>query len=106
MIGATTENPSFRLQGALLSRMRVFILKKLSVESCLQILKNARTRAVEIGLEKESQEEWSVTDEMLEWIANLADGDARQVKVLANRSPTSLESSSDPLLLSISLISS
>ncbi|KIW15708.1 hypothetical protein PV08_05758 [Exophiala spinifera] len=42
LIGATTENPSFRVQGALLSRCRVFVLKKLEQDDILEIL----TRAV------------------------------------------------------------
>jgi putative ATPase len=38
LIAATTENPSFRLQGALLSRLRVFVLVKLTVQECFQVL--------------------------------------------------------------------
>ncbi|KAL6249839.1 DNA-dependent ATPase mgs1 [Rhinocladiella similis] len=41
LIGATTENPSFRVQGALLSRCRVFVLKKLEQDDILEILKRA-----------------------------------------------------------------
>jgi len=41
LIGATTENPSFEVVGALLSRTRVFTLKQLSDDSLLTILKNA-----------------------------------------------------------------
>ena len=40
-IGATTENPSFELNNALLSRARVYTLKSLSVDSLIQIIKSA-----------------------------------------------------------------
>ena len=38
LLAATTENPSFRLQGALLSRLRVVVLSKLAEDDCLHIL--------------------------------------------------------------------
>ena len=41
LIGATTENPSFQLNNALLSRCRVIVLEKLTVDSVEQILRNA-----------------------------------------------------------------
>ena len=41
MIGATTENPSFQLNNALLSRCRVILLEKLTVDHVEQILRNA-----------------------------------------------------------------
>lgn len=41
MIGATTENPSFQLNNALLSRCRVIVLEKLTVDHVEQILRNA-----------------------------------------------------------------
>lgn len=41
LIGATTENPSFSLNSALLSRCRVIVLEKLNVEDLMNILKNA-----------------------------------------------------------------
>ena len=44
LLAATTENPSFRLQGALLSRLRVVVLSKLGVEECFQVLTNALRR--------------------------------------------------------------
>lgn len=76
LIGATTENPSFRLQGALLSRTRVFILRKLSTESCFEILRNARKKAleIEIGVGGGQVE---ISDEILKWISTMCDGDAR-----------------------------
>lgn len=44
LIGATTENPSFQLNNALLSRCRVIVLEKLSIEHVEQILKHALDR--------------------------------------------------------------
>ena len=41
LIGATTENPSFEVIGALLSRCKVVVLKKLSIDSIVKILQSA-----------------------------------------------------------------
>ncbi|VDB83432.1 unnamed protein product [Peniophora sp. CBMAI 1063] len=46
LIGATTENPSFKLTGALLSRMRVFVLKRLEEDDIIDVLKKAVARIV------------------------------------------------------------
>ena len=72
LIGATTENPSFELNNALLSRCRVFVLKPLSKESLVQIEKHALTDERGFGT-------WQVTidDSLLELIASYANGDAR-----------------------------
>ena len=43
LIGATTENPSFHLNNALLSRCRVVVLNQLTVDSILKILRNTVT---------------------------------------------------------------
>lgn len=78
LIAATTENPSFRLQGALLSRMRVFVLTKLSTDECFKVLQRARQRAQESEPETPSVPYAKlIDDEMLLWIATMADGDAR-----------------------------
>ena len=72
LIGATTENPSFELNNALLSRCRVFVLEPLSKESLVQIEKHALTDERGFGT-------WQVTidDSLLELIASYANGDAR-----------------------------
>ena len=44
LIGATTENPSFELNSALLSRARVYVLKRLTEEDLLQVLQNSLTQ--------------------------------------------------------------
>ncbi len=73
-IGATTENPSFELNNALLSRARVYILKSINEEDITQVLKRALTDS-EKGLGKRNI---SVDDETLSLLAQVADGDARR----------------------------
>ncbi len=72
LIGATTENPSFEVNAALLSRCKVFVLNALTTEELTGLLR----RAVEDerGFGRETVE---ITDEMLSMIANFANGDAR-----------------------------
>ncbi len=72
LIGATTENPSFEVNGALLSRCKVFVLRALSVEELAQLLRRALTD--ERGFGKEKIE---IDDKLLEAIAGFANGDAR-----------------------------
>lgn len=74
LIGATTENPSFEVNGALLSRARVFVLEPLSEEDLRKILDRALTDA-DRGL---AGWELEVDDEALAVIAHEADGDARR----------------------------
>jgi len=66
LIGATTENPSFEVISALLSRTRVFVLKALSDEDILALV----TRAV-------GREDFNIDKESIQAIAHLANGDAR-----------------------------
>ncbi|MCK4858161.1 MAG: replication-associated recombination protein A, partial [candidate division Zixibacteria bacterium] len=73
LIGATTENPSFEINSALLSRSRVFILKSLDVEDITKLLGRALLDQ-EKGL---GQIQIKVEDGVLEFIASIADGDAR-----------------------------
>lgn len=73
LIGATTENPSFEIIGALLSRSRVFILKKLENKDIIKLIKRALTDK-ENGLGKFKI---SISDEVIELLAGLAGGDAR-----------------------------
>jgi putative ATPase len=73
-IGATTENPSFELNNALLSRCRVYVLKPLSEEAIAAILTNALvdSRA------PLSRVDVHVEGDMLQQLAAVADGDARR----------------------------
>jgi putative ATPase len=72
LIGATTENPSFEVNNALLSRCRVFVLKELSSDDILTLLKRAIVSPKGFGEDK-----IKITDDELQIIANFANGDAR-----------------------------
>ena len=63
LIGATTENPSFEIIPALLSRLRVFVLEELSAEEMRQIIERTRV---------------DLNDEAKDWLIRMANGDARQ----------------------------
>ena len=70
LIGATTENPSFEVIGALLSRARVFVLNELSEKDMEQIIKRTKLK---------------VPKDAKEWLIQMAQGDARQaIGVLEN----------------------
>ena len=73
LIGATTENPSFEVTGALLSRCRVLVLNQLSETEIETILRNALTDE-ERGLANLKP---SISDQLVERIAHSAGGDAR-----------------------------
>jgi putative ATPase len=73
LIGATTENPSFEVNAALLSRSKVFVLKPLGEEAIVRILRRAMADGVR-GLGREAPE---ASDEALNAIARYANGDAR-----------------------------
>ncbi len=72
LIGATTENPSFEVNSALLSRCKVFVLQALTVEDLTKLLH----RALE---DERGFRGWQVeiSEDMLETVANFANGDAR-----------------------------
>ncbi len=74
LIGATTENPSFEVIGALLSRCRVYMLEPLSPDNLITILNRATTDK-ENGL---GDLELSITEDALHQIIQLSGGDARQ----------------------------
>lgn len=67
LIGATTENPSFEVISALLSRSRVFVLNELSHENMEQIIAQSK-----IKIKKDARE----------WLIEMANGDARQMLTL------------------------
>ncbi len=73
-IGATTENPSFELNNALLSRARIYVLKSLGVEELESILL-AAVNDQEHGL---GDRNMKVDPELIQLIAEAADGDARR----------------------------
>ena len=73
LIGATTENPSFEVIAPLLSRMKVYVLKALSPEQIVMLLKRVLVDSAN-GLGNEKIE---ASDEILQRIAVVANGDAR-----------------------------
>ena len=73
LIGATTENPSFEVNAALLSRARIFILQSLSEETVVDILKYA-LQDTQRGLGKKAVK---ADDDALGLIARFANGDGR-----------------------------
>lgn len=72
LIGATTENPSFEVNGALLSRCKVFVLQPLAAADLVQLLRHALQSPKGFDGQK-----ILISDDMLEMIANFANGDAR-----------------------------
>ncbi|MBQ4853786.1 replication-associated recombination protein A [Rhodanobacter sp. B2A1Ga4] len=77
-IGATTENPSFELNSALLSRCRVHVLEPVSTDDIIAALKRALVDS-ERGL---GELQLQVSDESLDSIAQAADGDVRRALTL------------------------
>ncbi|GAB2596513.1 replication-associated recombination protein A [Nitrincola alkalisediminis] len=72
-IGATTENPSFELNNALLSRARVYLLRSLTAEDIGQLLERALTSARGLG-----KTTWHFDEGVMEQLIQAADGDARR----------------------------
>lgn len=72
LIGATTENPSFEVNGALLSRCRVFVLQPLSADDLTKMLHHALQSPRGFGGQK-----IEIAEDLLRLIANFANGDAR-----------------------------
>ena len=72
LIGATTENPSFEVNSALLSRCKVFVLQALSREDIMGLLRRALTDPRGFGRDRVS-----IPDRGLEAIADFSNGDAR-----------------------------
>jgi putative ATPase len=66
LVGATTENPSFEVISALLSRLQVFVLKSLTVAELGQIIARAA-----------AQLQVTLTDEASDFLASYANGDGR-----------------------------
>ena len=90
LIGATTENPSFEINNALLSRCRVFVLKELSSNDILNLLKRAITDERGFGKQK-----INISEENLKIIANYANGDARSALTTLDIIITNAEEDTD-----------
>ena len=74
LVGATTENPSFELNAALLSRCQVFVLNRLSADNFEELLQRA---------EREVGKKLPVDDEARQFMKDTADGDGRYILNLA-----------------------
>lgn len=72
LIGATTENPSFEINSALLSRCKVFVLHALTTEELTGLLNRALKDNRGFGMQQVH-----IPDDMIQAIANFANGDAR-----------------------------
>lgn len=72
-IGATTENPSFELNSALLSRARVYLLRSIETEGITNLLNNAMTSPNGLG-----EQQFDIAPQFIEKMSIAADGDARR----------------------------
>lgn len=98
-IGATTENPAFELNRALLSRARVYTLKRLSQESLLKVLQRTLSYYA-----NDVDKEISLDDKAQEQLLSLANGDARRLLNLLENAVATFAKSSGKYQLSAELI--
>ena len=97
LVGATTENPSFELNGALLSRMRVVVLPPLAQEDLGGILRDAAAEPAR-GLGGRV----SLGEGAVEWLVSFADGDARRA---LNALETAADHAGEGAVLTAALLS-
>jgi putative ATPase len=98
-IGATTENPSFEVVSALLSRARIYVLKPLTAADLTAVLRRALADE-ERGLGRDSLE---AEPEALEVIAQAADGDARRALNMLELAVALVQAGASPHTLSVAL---
>jgi putative ATPase len=98
-IGATTENPSFEVVSALLSRARIYVLKALSAADLVAVLRRALADE-ERGL---GREQLVPEPEALELIAHAADGDARRALNMLELAVALVQAGASPHTLSAAL---
>src|SRR5262249_9599579 len=94
-VGATTENPSFEVVSALLSRARVYVLRSLTAEDITSLLRTALTEQ-DRGLGKDHV---SAEPQGIEMIARAADGDARRGLNMLELAVGVAQASTNPHLL-------
>lgn len=99
-IGATTENPSFELNNALLSRARVYVLKALTADDIKQVIERALMDR-ERGLGARNIQ---VTPDALDLLAQAADGDARRALNLLEMAADLASSGEASLTLTVELV--
>ncbi|MBE5890237.1 MAG: replication-associated recombination protein A [Lachnospiraceae bacterium] len=94
LIGATTENPYFEVNGALLSRSVIFELRKLTVEDLKELIQRAVTD------EKKGMGAYKalIEEDALEFLANVANGDARAALTAVELGVLTTERSEDGLI--------
>jgi putative ATPase len=85
LVGATTENPSFELNGALLSRLRVLVVPAISEDDLVTLLRRA-LEDPERGLGGRVE----AGEDALRWLARFADGDARRALTALENAATHL----------------
>ena len=96
LIGATTENPSFELNGALLSRCQVFVLKRLDEAALEKLLERAET---------EEGRKLPLMPEAREQLLAMADGDGRYLLNLVEQILAGMSSSSEAIGLTANQLS-
>jgi putative ATPase len=98
-IGATTENPSFEVVSALLSRARVYVLRALTVEDLSALLRRALSDS-ERGL---GREQLQADEPALELLARAADGDARRALNMLELAAGLIEAAGGQRLLTVAV---
>lgn len=99
LIGATTENPSFEVNSALLSRSRVFVLHSLQTEDIIKLLKYALQD--ERGYGGQNIE---IAEELLELISTYSNGDARTALNVLEMAVTSGDKQGDATIISKEIV--
>ncbi|MDE2136746.1 MAG: replication-associated recombination protein A [Gammaproteobacteria bacterium] len=98
-IGATTENPSFEVVSALLSRARIYVLKALTAADLTAVLR----RALADGERGLGRERIQPEPEVLELIAQAADGDARRALNMLELAVAMVQAGPSPHTLTVAL---
>ncbi|MDL2319002.1 replication-associated recombination protein A [Eubacteriales bacterium OttesenSCG-928-A19] len=99
LIGATTENPSFEINAALLSRCKVFVLNALTQADLLRLLRQALTDPRGFG-----RQHVEISDRLLGMIAQFANGDARMALNTLEMAVLNGDLREDTLVVSDSLL--
>lgn len=106
-IGATTENPSFEVNSALLSRARVYVLEPLSADDLALLASQALALLNEDAAGEASANSLTLSDDACKQLAAWADGDARRlinaVEVVAEAARAAGRSLIDPAWLEVAL---
>ena len=91
LIGATTENPSFEVNGALLSRCKVFVLHQLESDDIAQLIRNAISDPRGFG-----GQDLRISDDVISALASFANGDARTALSTLEMMVLNADHSNDP----------